>query len=232
MSSLFVICFGPKGSPISTPSRSPLPRTLTSTPVHTKQGSSVLKSPYIIVDKPGQVIRMAMTSFAASTGHYQAGAGRSSHSAAADGFHGNGSPAARRGNSAGSHLISMSPQRQTGGAKGAGATTSMVLDIPLGSALQVLDIPLGSALQILGIPVGSALQVLGIPLGSALQVLGIPLGSALQILGIPLGSALQVAISSGQILVTKGNPSISKVMGGKHVVAQGCCQGHRQRGGR
>ncbi|CAB1326686.1 unnamed protein product, partial [Coregonus sp. 'balchen'] len=98
--------------------------------------------------------------------HYQAGAGRSSHSAAADGFHGNGSPAARRGNSAGSHLISMSPQRQTGGAKGAGATTS-------------------------------------------------------KILGIPLGSALQVAISSGQILVTKGNPSISKVMGGKHAIVSG-----------
>ena len=31
----------------------------------------------------------------------------------------------------------------------------------------------------------------------------------------------QVAISSGQILVAKGNPSVSKVIGGKQVVAQG-----------
>lgn len=43
------------GSPISTPSHSPLPRTpAASTPVHSKQGSSsVLNNPYIIVDKPG-----------------------------------------------------------------------------------------------------------------------------------------------------------------------------------
>lgn len=43
------------GSPISTPSHSPLPRTpTTSTPVHGKQSSaSVLNNPYIIVDKPG-----------------------------------------------------------------------------------------------------------------------------------------------------------------------------------
>ncbi|CAB1317113.1 unnamed protein product [Coregonus sp. 'balchen'] len=50
------------GSPISTPSHSPLPRTHTSTPVHNKQGSSVLNNPYIIVDKPGQVIGMAANS--------------------------------------------------------------------------------------------------------------------------------------------------------------------------
>ena len=47
-----------KGSPISTPSPSPLPRTPTSTPVHLKQGtaSSGVSSPHVIVDKPGQVI--------------------------------------------------------------------------------------------------------------------------------------------------------------------------------
>ncbi|XP_056277015.1 YEATS domain-containing protein 2 isoform X2 [Pseudoliparis swirei] len=56
------------GSPISTPSHSPLPRTpTTSTPVHSKQSSSVLNNPYIIVDKPGHVIGMASSS-AASTG--------------------------------------------------------------------------------------------------------------------------------------------------------------------
>lgn len=45
-------------------------------------------------------------------------------------------------------------------------------------------------------------------------------------LGIPVSSTLhsavkQVAISSGQILVAKGSPSVSKVMGGKQVLAQG-----------
>lgn len=46
-------------------------------------------------------------------------------------------------------------------------------------------------------------------------MLGIPVSSALQ------SSVKQVAISSGQILVAKGNPSVSKVMGGKQVLAQG-----------
>ena len=46
-------------------------------------------------------------------------------------------------------------------------------------------------------------------------MLGIPVGSTLQ------SSVKQVAISSGQILVAKGNPSVSKVMGGKQVLAQG-----------
>eukprot|EP00063_Salmo_salar_P021842 XP_013996677.1 PREDICTED: YEATS domain-containing protein 2-like [Salmo salar] len=113
------------GSPISTPSHSPLPQTLTSTPVHTEQGSSVLKNPYIIIDKPSQVIGMAITSFTTSTGSLtakQSGAAHGTRSpapkvhtdsflssgvkviikqepgevptqAAADGFHGNGSPA-------------------------------------------------------------------------------------------------------------------------------------------
>ncbi|MEQ2179011.1 hypothetical protein GOODEAATRI_020157, partial [Goodea atripinnis] len=56
-------------SPISTPSHSPLPRTPTSsTPVHSKQSaSSVLNNPYIIVDKPSQVISLASSS-ATTTG--------------------------------------------------------------------------------------------------------------------------------------------------------------------
>ncbi len=41
-------------------------------------------------------------------------------------------------------------------------------------------------------------------------------------LGIPLGSAVkQVSMSSGQILVAKSSPSVSKVVGQKQVVAQG-----------
>lgn len=56
--------FSLTGSPISTPSHSPLPRTqTTSTPVHSKQSSSSLpNNPYIIVDKPGQVVGMASSS--------------------------------------------------------------------------------------------------------------------------------------------------------------------------
>ncbi|XP_010793665.1 YEATS domain-containing protein 2 isoform X3 [Notothenia coriiceps] len=69
----------------------------------------------------------------------------------------------------GGHMISMSAQKQTGGATG--TTTGKMLGIPVSSTLQ-----------------------------SAVK---------------------QVAISSGQILVAKGNPSVSKVMGGKQVLAQG-----------
>lgn len=58
-----VSSFSPTGSPISTPSHSPLPRTPSaSTPAHTKDGSSVLNNPYIIVDKPGQMIGMTSSS--------------------------------------------------------------------------------------------------------------------------------------------------------------------------
>ncbi|KAG7263956.1 hypothetical protein CRUP_024290, partial [Coryphaenoides rupestris] len=58
------------GSPISTPSHSPLPRTpATSTPMHGKQGSStVLNNPYIIVDKPGHASAAASPSPKQSAG--------------------------------------------------------------------------------------------------------------------------------------------------------------------
>lgn len=46
-------------------------------------------------------------------------------------------------------------------------------------------------------------------------MVSIPVSSALQ------SAVKQVAISSGQILVAKGNASGSKVMGGKQVLAQG-----------
>ncbi|XP_048460717.1 YEATS domain-containing protein 2 isoform X4 [Rhincodon typus] len=64
-----------KGSPISTPSHSPLPRTPTSTPVHMKQGSSVsvMSNPYIIVDKPGQVIGVSTSNTAGSPTAKQTG---------------------------------------------------------------------------------------------------------------------------------------------------------------
>lgn len=46
-------------------------------------------------------------------------------------------------------------------------------------------------------------------------MVSIPVSSALQ------SAVKQVAISSGQILVAKGNAAGSKVMGGKQVLAQG-----------
>ncbi|XP_029580727.1 YEATS domain-containing protein 2 isoform X2 [Salmo trutta] len=194
------------GSPISTPSHSPLPRTHTSTPVHTKQGSSVLNNPYIIVDKPGQVIGMAANSTGSPTAK-QSVAAQGTRSPAPKVHTGSflssgvkviikqepgevptqhqqqmvsSVTAAQQSAAAatqqfvavkGGHVISMSPQKQTGGASGAGAPPSKVLGIPVGSALQA--------------------------------------------------AVKQVAISSGQILVAKGNPSVSKVIGGKQVVAQG-----------
>ncbi|KAM9719912.1 YEATS domain-containing protein 2 isoform 1-T2 [Menidia menidia] len=193
------------GSPISTPSHSPLPRTpTTSTPVQSKQSSSsALNNPYIIVDKPGQVIGMASSS-TASTGSHPAKQAQGARSPApkvhTGTFLSSGvkviikqepgevstqqqqmvstvtsqqQPAASGAHQfvavKGGHMISMSAQKQAGGATG--STTSKVLGIPVGSALQ--------------------------------------------------SSVKQVAISSGQILVAKGSPSVSKVVGGKQVLAQG-----------
>ncbi|KAJ8011576.1 hypothetical protein DPEC_G00059680 [Dallia pectoralis] len=192
------------GSPISTPSHSPLPRTLTGTPIHTKQGSSVLNNPYIIVDKPSQVIGMATASaYSGSASVKQSGIVHGTRSPApkvhTGSFLSSGvkviikqepgevptqphqivstvtaaqQPATQQFVAVkGGHVISMSPQKQTAGASGTGATPSKVLGIPVSSALQA--------------------------------------------------AVKQVAISSGQILVAKGNSSGSKVMGGKQVVAQG-----------
>ncbi|NXP22236.1 YETS2 protein, partial [Scytalopus superciliaris] len=76
------------GSPISTPSPSPLPRTPTSTPVHMKQGSasSVINNPYIIVDKPGQMVGAAATSTGSPT---------SKLSSVCQASHGTGSPVSK-----------------------------------------------------------------------------------------------------------------------------------------
>ncbi|XP_066565921.1 YEATS domain-containing protein 2 isoform X2 [Amia ocellicauda] len=197
------------GSPISTPSHSPLPRTPTSTPVPMKQGSSVINNPYIIVDKPGQVAGMAPSTAGSPTGK-QAGAAPAPQGARspAPKLHGTSfitsgvkviikqepgeasqpqpqqpqpqmlvstatsqQPAQQFVAVKGSHMIAVSPQKQSSAAA-AGATQSKVVGIPVGSALQ-----------------------------SAVKQ--------------------AVAISSGQILVTKSNPATSKVMGQKQVIAQG-----------
>uniref|UniRef100_A0A8D0CKI0 YEATS domain-containing protein 2 n=1 Tax=Scleropages formosus TaxID=113540 RepID=A0A8D0CKI0_SCLFO len=185
------------GSPISTPSHSPLPRTPTSTPVHMKQGSSVISNPYIIVDKPGQVIGMPSPALSSVPQSPRSPA----PSVHASGFLSSGvkviikqepgevstsqpqqilvSTAASQQSAPqqfvsvkGGHMIAISPQKQSTSTPVAGATQSKVVGIPVGSALQ-----------------------------SAVK---------------------QVAISSGQILVAKSAPAVSKMMmGQKQVIAQG-----------
>ncbi|XP_051555434.1 YEATS domain-containing protein 2 isoform X2 [Myxocyprinus asiaticus] len=185
------------GSPISTPSHSPLPRMSSSTPVHMKSSPSVINNPYIIVDKPGQVINMAAA--AGSPAGKQTSAAHGARSPApkvhTSCFLSSGvkviikqepgevptqpSPQQQVASTAtsqqqqqyvtmkGGHMIAMSPQKQSGAGAGGGSTPSKVLGIPLGSAVK------------------------------------------------------QVSMSSGQILVAKSSPSVSKVMGQKQVVAQG-----------
>uniref|UniRef100_H3DCV2 YEATS domain-containing protein 2 n=1 Tax=Tetraodon nigroviridis TaxID=99883 RepID=H3DCV2_TETNG len=225
------------GSPISTPSHSPLPRTpTTSTPVHSKQSaSSVLNNPYIIVDKPGGMA----TSSAASAG---------SPSAKQPAAQGTRSPAPKvhTGTFLSSgvknkdkkmchkpksccvfHLFpfssrmcknlvqviikqepgEVSPQQQQQQAVStvtsqpqAGATVSHQFVAVKGGHM----ISMSAQKQAAGATATTAGKMLGIPVSSTLQ-----------------SAVKQVAISSGQILVAKGSPSVSKVMGGKQVLAQG-----------
>uniref|UniRef100_A0A3P8N7D1 YEATS domain-containing protein 2 n=1 Tax=Astatotilapia calliptera TaxID=8154 RepID=A0A3P8N7D1_ASTCA len=220
------------GSPISTPSHSPLPRTpTTSTPVHCKQSSSsVLNNPYIIVDKPGQVIGMASSS-AASTG----------------------SPSTKQSATQGTR--SPAPKVHTGTFLSSGMKQcGVVFRVPLSMfPVQVIikqepgevstqQQPMVSTVtsqqqqasataghQFVAVKGGhmismSAQKQTGGGTGATSSkvschpdkpMLGIPVSSGLQ------SSVKQVAISSGQILVAKGNPSVSKVMSGKQVLAQG-----------
>ncbi|XP_067330550.1 YEATS domain-containing protein 2 isoform X2 [Channa argus] len=190
------------GSPISTPSHSPLPRTpTTSTPAHSKQSSSsVLNNPYIIVDKPGQVITMASSS-AASTG----------------------SPSVKQ--SAAQGTRSPGPKVHTGTLHSSGVKVIIKQEPGEVSAQQQMVSTVTSQQQ----PAATSHQFVAVKGGHMIsvsaqkQAAGATTG---KMLGIPVSSTLQsavkqVAISSGQILVAKGNPSVSKVMGGKQVLAQG-----------
>uniref|UniRef100_A0A8D0CNL5 YEATS domain-containing protein 2 n=1 Tax=Sander lucioperca TaxID=283035 RepID=A0A8D0CNL5_SANLU len=216
------------GSPISTPSHSPLPRTpTTSTPVHSKpSSSSVLNNPYIIVDKPGQVIGMASSS-AASTG----------------------SPTAKQSVAQGAR--SPAPKVHTGTFLSSGVKAelptcynpSLHVHLPrvqviikqepgevstqqqqMVSTVTSQQQPAATAAhQFVAVKGGhmismSAQKQAGGATGattSKVSLSRIPMSSTLQ------SAVKQVAISSGQILVAKGNPSVSKVMGGKQVLAQG-----------
>ncbi|KAL6467867.1 hypothetical protein MHYP_G00235440 [Metynnis hypsauchen] len=191
------------GSPISTPSHSPLSRTPTSTPVHMKASSSVINNPYLIVDKPGQVIGMT-TPTGASTGSpstKQSGSAQGARSPApkvhGSGFLSSGVKVIIK-QEPGEVTTQPSPQQQ---ATSAGATQQQQYVTVKGGHMIAMSPQKSGA--------GSG--------GGATpsKMLGIPVGSALQ------SAVKQVAISSGQILVAKSSPVVSKVMGQKQVVPQG-----------
>ncbi|KAK2822334.1 hypothetical protein Q5P01_022399 [Channa striata] len=192
------------GSPISTPSHSPLPRTpTTSTSVHSKQSSSsVLNNPYIIVDKPGQVITMASSS-ATSTGS------PSVKPSAAQGTRSPG-PKVHTGTflSSGVKVIIKQEPGEVSAQQQQMVSTVTSQQQPAATAShQFVTVKGGHMISVSG-----QKQAAGATTG---KMLGIPVSSTLQ------SAVKQVAISSGQILVAKGNPSVSKVMGGKQVLAQG-----------
>ncbi|XP_030015917.1 YEATS domain-containing protein 2 isoform X2 [Sphaeramia orbicularis] len=194
------------GSPISTPSHSPLPRTpTTSTPVSKQSSSSVINNPYIIVDKPGQVIGMASSSAAFT-----------------------GSPSAKQ--SAAQGTRSPAPKVHTGTFLSSGVKVIIKQEPGEVSTQQQQMVSTVTSQQQPAAPAAHQfVAVKGghmISMSSQKQAGGATGATTSKMLGIPVSSALQsavkqVAISSGQILVTKGNPSVSKVMGGKQVLAQG-----------
>ncbi|XP_061653816.1 YEATS domain-containing protein 2 isoform X2 [Phyllopteryx taeniolatus] len=196
------------GSPISTPSHSPLPRTPTSTtPVHSKHSSSsVLNNPYVIVDKPGQVTGVA-TSSAASAG----------------------SPSAKQSTAQGTR--SPAPKVHTGTFLSSGmkviikqepGEVSTQQQQQMSSTVTTQQQSAGTAShQFVSVKGGHMISMSAQKQGgggsgtTTNKMLGIPVSSTLQ------SAVKQVAISSGQILVAKGNASVSKVVGGKQVLAQG-----------
>ncbi|XP_054691995.1 YEATS domain-containing protein 2 isoform X3 [Grus americana] len=229
------------GSPISTPSPSPLPRTPTSTPVHMKQGSasSVINNPYIIVDKPGQMVGAAATSTGSPT---------SKLTSVCQASHGTGSPVSKTHGSSfvtsvvkqedalfatmpplcpiGSHSKVQSPKSVTGGL---GAFTKVIIKQEPG------ELPQQPQLPVTGTGTQTSVQQYVTVKGSHMLALSpqkpvVSTGEGTvqsKVVGVPVGSALQstvkqaVAISGGQILVAKSSSSVAKAVGPKQVVTQG-----------
>ncbi|KAM9007706.1 YEATS domain-containing protein 2 isoform 1-T3 [Ara ararauna] len=229
------------GSPISTPSPSPLPRTPTTTPVHMKQGStsSVINNPYVIVDKPGQMVGAATTSTGSPT---------SKLTSACQASHGTGSPVSKTHGSSfvtsavkqedslfatmpplcpiGSHSKVQSPKSVTGGL---GAFTKVIIKQEPG------ELPQQPQLPVTGTTTQSSVQQYVTVKGSHMLALSpqkpvVSTGEGTvqsKVVGVPVGSALQstvkqaVAISGGQILVAKSSSSVAKTVGPKQVVTQG-----------
>ncbi|XP_047420280.1 YEATS domain-containing protein 2 isoform X1 [Sciurus carolinensis] len=232
------------GSPISTPSPSPLPRTPTSTPVHVKQGpaSSVINNPYVIMDKPGQVIGASTPSTGSPTNKL---------STASQVSQGTGSPVPKIHGSSfvtstvkqedslfasmpplcpiGSHPKVQSPKPITGGL---GAFTKVIIKQEPGEAPHMpttgaaSQSPLPQYVTVKGghmIAVSPQKQVITAGEGTTQspkiqpsKVVGVPVGSTL-----PSAVKQAVAISGGQILVAKASSSVAKAVGPKQVVTQG-----------
>uniref|UniRef100_A0A8B9MYQ9 YEATS domain-containing protein 2 n=1 Tax=Accipiter nisus TaxID=211598 RepID=A0A8B9MYQ9_9AVES len=228
-------------SPWKTRDPSPLPRTPTSTPVHMKQGSasSVINNPYIIVDKPGQMVGAAATSTGSPT---------SKLTSVCQASHGTGSPVSKTHGSSfvtsavkqedslfatmpplcpiGSHSKVQSPKSVTGGL---GAFTKVIIKQEPGELPQQPQLPAtGTATQT---SVQQYVTVKGshmLALSPQKPVLTTGEGTVQsKVVGVPVGSALQstvkqaVAISGGQILVAKSSSSVAKAVGPKQVVTQG-----------
>ncbi|XP_050984988.1 YEATS domain-containing protein 2 isoform X1 [Labeo rohita] len=189
------------GSPISTPSHSPLPRTSSSTPVHMKSSPSVINNPYIIVDKPGQVINMAASTSAAT-----------------------GSPSAKQSSTA-HGARSPAPKVHTSSFLSSGVKVIIKQEpgeVPTQPSPQQQVVSTATSQQqqqYVTVKGGHMIAM------SPQKQSGAGTGGGAtpsKVLGIPLGSAVkQVSMSSGQILVAKSSPSVSKVVGQKQVVAQG-----------
>nr|XP_014430136.1 YEATS domain-containing protein 2 [Pelodiscus sinensis] len=229
------------GSPISTPSPSPLPRTPTSTPVHMKLGSasSVINNPYVIVDKPGQMVGAAVTSTGSPT---------SKLTSVSQASHGAGSPVSKIHGSSlvtsavkqedslfatmpplcpiGSHSKAQSPKSVTGGL---GAFTKVIIKQEPGELPQQPQLPVtGTTSQTSGHQYVAVKGGHMIALSPQKQIMSSGEGTTQsKVVGVPAGSTLQstvkqaVAISGGQILVAKSSSSVAKAVGPKQVVTQG-----------
>ncbi|XP_053774110.1 YEATS domain-containing protein 2 isoform X3 [Desmodus rotundus] len=232
------------GSPISTPSPSPLPRTPTSTPVHVKQGtaSSVISNPYVIMDKPGQVLG-ASTPTAGSPTNKLSTASQASQETGSPipKIHGSSfiTSAVKQEDSLfasmpplcpiGSHPKVQSPKPIAGGL---GAFTKVIIKQEPGEASHVpttgaaSQSPLPQYVTVKGghmIAVSPQKQVITAGEGTAQS----PKIQPSKVVGVPVGSTLPstvkqaVAISGGQILVAKASSSVAKAVGPKQVVTQG-----------
>ncbi|XP_044887430.1 YEATS domain-containing protein 2 isoform X3 [Mauremys mutica] len=230
-----------KGSPISTPSPSPLPRTPTSTPVHMKLGSasSVINNPYVIVDKPAQMVGAAATSTGSPT---------SKLTSVSQASHGAGSPVSKIHGSSlvtsavkqedslfatmpplcpiGSHSKAQSPKSVTGGL---GAFTKVIIKQEPGELPQQPQLPVtGTTSQASGQQYVTVKGSHMIALSPQKQIMSTGEGTTQsKVVGVPVSSTLQstvkqaVAISGGQILVAKSSSSVAKAVGPKQVVTQG-----------
>uniref|UniRef100_UPI00398EC6DF YEATS domain-containing protein 2 isoform X3 n=1 Tax=Pristiophorus japonicus TaxID=55135 RepID=UPI00398EC6DF len=232
-----VSCKIVSGSPISTPCHSPLPRTPTSTPVHMKQGSSisVISNPYIIVDKPGQVIGVPTSNAAGSPTAKQTGISHGARSPIPK-IHGSSFIATTVKQEdalfaampplcpIGSHAKVQSPKPVTGGL---GAFTKVIIKQEPGEAAAqqpgMTAVPTQQAVQQFVTVKGGQLIAVSPQKHSSSLGAGV---TQTKVVGIPVGSALQpvvkqaVALSGGQIIVAKHGP-VARAIGQKQIVAQG-----------